>query len=416
LFEFQAMSPLLIISNGHGEDVVSSRVIDRLQALPHCPPISVLPLVGTGHIFQSKGIPILGRVEIMPSGGFINMDPRQLWRDISGGLLGLTLSQYQLVRDWGKRGGKILAVGDIVPLLFAFCSGVDYAFIGTAKSEYYLRDEEGWLSGTTWPDKLWQSYYYPWERYFMSHERCRAVFVRDTLTSKILQRWPIRVFDCGNPMMDDLDTEADQSSDNWVSILLLPGSRLPESVNNWLKILAALKGIVESFPDRAIHFLGAISPNTDLGNFESPLEDFGFSRCGDGFNSGRAILTLSQTSYPQYLARADLAIAMAGTATEQVVGSGKPVITMPGDGPQFTAHFARLQTRLLGCSVILVPSPAEVAPCVTNLLQNPELLQRIKENGKQRLGLPGASQRIAGYLLQKLGYSLEDPQQCYKDK
>lgn len=33
------------------------------------------------------------------------------------------------------------------------------------------------------------------------------------------------------------------------------------------------------------------------------------------------------------------------------VGQGKPVFTIPGEGPQFTAAFADAQSRLLGESV-----------------------------------------------------------------
>lgn len=39
---------------------------------------------------------------------------------------------------------------------------------------------------------------------------------------------------------------------------------------------------------------------------------------------------------------------MAGTAAEQAVGLAKPVLQLPGQGPQFTASFAEAQRRLLG--------------------------------------------------------------------
>ncbi|AKV71223.1 hypothetical protein VL20_6511 [Microcystis panniformis FACHB-1757] len=52
---------------------------------------------------------------------------------------------------------------------------------------------------------------------------------------------------------------------------------------------------------------------------------------------------------------------MAGTATEQLVGLGKPAITIAGSGPQFTPHFAKLQQRLLGCSILLGDSADSVA-------------------------------------------------------
>ena len=65
-------------------------------------------------------------------------------------------------------------------------------------------------------------------------------------------------------------------------------------------------------------------------------------------------MILTQTAYADCLQGAEAAIAMAGTATEQFVGLGKPAFTTPGAGPQFTPTFAQLQTRLLGPSVILV--------------------------------------------------------------
>ncbi|AKV65273.1 hypothetical protein VL20_26 [Microcystis panniformis FACHB-1757] len=48
--------------------------------------------------------------------------------------------------------------------------------MGTAKSEYYLRDEQGWLDSSSMIDRLWGSYYYPWERWLMAHPRCRGFF------------------------------------------------------------------------------------------------------------------------------------------------------------------------------------------------------------------------------------------------
>jgi uncharacterized protein (TIGR03492 family) len=84
----------------------------------------------------------------------------------------------------------ILAVGDIVPLLFAWlptwCGGCDYVFVATAKSEYYWRDRQGKLPGLKPP--LGGSLFYPWERWLMGSRHCRANFVRDPLTEQWLQQ------------------------------------------------------------------------------------------------------------------------------------------------------------------------------------------------------------------------------------
>ncbi len=94
---------------------------------------------------------------------------------------------------------------------------------------------------------------------------------------------------------------------------------------------------------------------------------------------------------------------MAGTATEQFVGLGKPAIGIPGNGPQFTPAFAEAYTRLLGPSFILVDRPTRVADVVQSLLRDPDRLQLIAKNGRHRLGEPGAASRIAKCLIERFG-------------
>ena len=201
---------LLCISNGHGEDAIALPVLQELRKLPQPPEIVTLPIVGVGQAYLSNDLAIAGQTQVLPSGGFLNQDRRQLVRDLRGGLVGLTIAQIQTIRDWGRSGGKILAVGDIVPLLFAWMSGADYAFIGTAKSEYYLRDRQGQIlaSQRNSIEAKTGCYYFPWERWLLSRRRCKAVFPRDKLTTEILQQHHIPAFDLGNPMMDGVATDA----------------------------------------------------------------------------------------------------------------------------------------------------------------------------------------------------------------
>jgi uncharacterized protein (TIGR03492 family) len=92
---------------------------------------------------------------------------------------------------------------------------------------------------------------------------------------------------------------------------------------------------------------------------------------------------------------------MAGTATEQFIGLGKPAIAIPGQGPQYNPGFAEAQSRLLGLSLTLVNQPSQVVPTIQSLFKNPDLLQMIAENGLERMGHPGAAQRIAESLQQR---------------
>lgn len=419
---------LLCLSNGHGEDRIAASILRELQRHPDCPQLAALPLVGEGLAYtQLPDVILLGPVRKMPSGGFVYMDGRQFWRDVRGGLIQLTLAQLVAVKRWAKGGGKILAVGDILPLLMAWWSGGDYSFVGTAKSEYYLRDEAGWLYRRKKVDRLerWSgSVYLPWERMLMHSRRCQAVFARDTLTAEVLQKFRIPALDLGNPMMDELGLELSSTgyynpdanrrgSRRVMTVLLLPGSRLPEAYANWEQIGLAMVSVREAFADRPILFLAAISPGLDLETLTDDLARYGWRRhahrpiltsdpkaqCFSLLNSR---LVLSQDGYAECLRRADFALAMAGTATEQFVGLGKPAIAFPGGGPQYTAAFAEAQSRLLGCSLILVDRPEKAAEPIQTLLRDPDRLQSIAENGRRRLGKPGASRRIADSLMKRL--------------
>ena len=404
---------LLLLSNGHGEDAIAVRIAEKLQLIPNPPELAILPLVGEGHAYRELNIPLIGRVKKMPSGGFVYMDSRELWRDLQGGLLQLTFAQFQSIRQWSKEGGKILAVGDILPLIFAWISGAEYAFIGTAKSEYYLRDENGWLASTSALERSLGSDYFPWERWLMSRPKCKAVFPRDTLTTQNLQQFSILTFDLGNPMMDGLEVATKSFLDNSkpLTILLLPGSRSPEAERNWQLILQAVNQILQEFTSQAIYFLAAIAPSLALDSFKDLLIEQQWQTISlnltdipihdpqaIGFQKDNAKLFLSQYAYGDCLNISDLAIAMAGTATEQFVGLGKPVFSLPGEGPQFTSKFAKRQTYLLGQSVILVNNIGEIGKELKSVLNSPEKRQAIAENGKKRLGKPGAAARIANCL------------------
>lgn len=418
---------LLCLSNGHGEDVIAIRILQELQQHSAAPELAALPLVGEGRAYSQLDIPIIGPMQTMPSGGFIYMEGRQLVRDLRGGLLQLTLAQIKAIRRWSKRGGFILAVGDIVPLLFAGLSGAPYAFVGTAKSEYYLRDEAGVLPNRSFGETWSGSVYYPWERWLMSRRRCKAVFPRDKLTTETLLKWSIPAFDMGNPMMDGItpehpapiffepDAELKEMQRSLV-VTLLPGSRVPEAYENWHQIARAATGFLDTFSERSLLFLGAIDPALNLNLFRQTLQTWGWhwqpsESTGSNlqlndetaltFTQRNATLILTQNDYNLCLLKGDCCIAMAGTATEQFVGLGKPAIAIPGKGPQYTPAFAEAQTRLLGPSLTLVEQPDKVASVVQQLLRDPDWLQLIAENGHQRMGSPGAAKRIANCLIEQ---------------
>ncbi|MGB7247560.1 MAG: lipid-A-disaccharide synthase-related protein [Phormidesmis sp.] len=410
------------MSNGHGEDVIALRILTALRKWDPDIDLSVLPLAGTGSAY--KDLSIVGPTQMLPSGGFLNRDLKRLAMDVQKGLLPLTRSQLSALKSWAKTGDAILAVGDIVPLLFAYLSGLPYAFVGTAKSDYWLRDEQGKLPVKT----LWQrlegwsgSVYLPWERWLMSCPNCKAIFVRDALTAQQLNSLGIAAQYRGNPMMDDLAPTGKLTglvaqgvpSAIPLYITLLPGSRPPEAYENWANILAAIPSVVKAVFPRPLVLLAAISPSLSSDRLQMSLADWQLK--SGRYESGRypmytrqnATLWLISDAYNDCLHQSDIAIATAGTATEQFVGLGKPAITLPGKGPQFTSAFAEVQAKMLGSSVQVVHTPGAVGAVVAQLINDPESLQQIYQNGKHRMGDPGAGDRIAHQLIQTFLDTLE---------
>ena len=401
---------ILCISNGHGEDIIAARICIELEKLGF--KAIALPLVGVGHAYAKANIPIVEQfTQAMPSGGFVRMDSRQLARDVKSGLVGLTRKQLGFVWKWSRdrRNGKrlILAVGDIVPLLFAWLpaklGGCDFAFVATAKSEYYWRDRKVCLPDVKKP--FGGSIFYPWERALMNSDRCKAIFVRDLLTAEILNRdFKLPAIYLGNSMMDGLEPKGIDfgiGKDEWV-VAILTGSRSPEAYENWMTLMLCAQVVSRTIPHN-VHFLVAIAPDLDLEIIGQSILQKGWLRLDETtFKVQNARLILLKEGFGDCLHQCHLGLAMAGTATEQLVGLGKPVITIAGNGPQFTRKFAEEQADLLGCSINLIDKPAQVADVLHEILQDSDYFQEVVRNGEERMGQAGASERIAKYMAENI--------------
>ena len=96
---------------------------------------------------------------------------------------------------------------------------------------------------------------------------------------------------------------------------------------------------------------------------------------------------------------------MAGTAAEQAIGLGKPVIQIEGKGPQFTKTFAEAQRRLLGkyvfCASNYKDKNDQINQTINLIIKIIYLIQLNKkfmiscnENAKKRLGENKASLKM----------------------
>jgi len=132
---------------------------------------------------------------------------------------------------------------------------------------------------------------------------------------------------------------------------------------------------------------------------------------------GPLVVELGWGEFGAILAGSLLVLCTAGTAAEQAVGLGKPVLQLVGRGPQFTAGFAEAQRRLLGPGVRCAPgsSGSDATLRASALLaqglleqqsdykQGPELRQALAAIGLERIGGPGGTQAMAAAIMAMLG-------------
>jgi uncharacterized protein (TIGR03492 family) len=201
----------------------------------------------------------------------------------------------------------------------------------------------------------------------------------------------------------------DQSLD--LRVTLLPGSRPPEAYRNWQMLVTGLESLGRvvcdsaslTIHERIVEAIAGITPSLDLSELQACLKNWqfgGFGEWGGIWQYQNIKLHLAVDQYAHCLAWGDVALAMAGTATEQFVGLGKPAIVIPGAGPQFTKLFAERQCDLLGESLILVEEAENVGEVVKNLMEDTDQLSAIAHNGHLRMGDAGAAARIATKLIE----------------
>jgi len=376
------MAKILLISNGHGEDLSGSILVQHLQQLDPTLTCAALPIVGAGNAYRRAHIPIISPTQDLPSGGFSYMSLKKLWQDITAGLVGLTWRQWQIARAYPC--DLVVAIGDVVPLLFARAMGVPFVFYFVAMSAHY--------EGTT--------VIHPLAKLLMRSSQCRQIFTRDEFTAQDLRRrgYGSAQF-VGNPFMSalvssNLDLQLDQSRP---MIALLPGSRLPEALANFALMLRLLPDLVTAVPH--LQFRAALVPTIDRTALETIAQPLGWQLLDRAnyyelVHRQTRVLAYSN-AFSDILLQSSLVIGMAGTANEQAVGLGKPVVQLVGAGPQFTYRFAEAQKRLLGESVYTCRTLDSACDLIPRLLTDPQLPLLWQENARLRLGGQDGASKMA---------------------
>ncbi len=399
---------LLFICNGHGEDVIASEIIKRLLKKIRNKNIEVLPLVGNGDVFnsiKSNNFRKIGYLKELPSGGFSNQSLKGFLLDLFAGFLIDNLRNFLLVKQKSKYNCKIIAVGDLLPLFYAWSSECEFSFIGTPKSDHT------WSSGPSWDisdfyHKLKGSEWDPWEMFLMKSPRCKNLIMRDKITANNLNRKNIDAKYLGNPMMDFVNPTNDKISNiiSFKRIILLVGSRYPEALKNLDNFLDCLQDFHLS---ENLLILLPLSLNASVIQIQSYLNKYGFIKQSkvkflidedSVWKKKDQYVVIGKGKFNLWANMAEVGLSNAGTATEQIAGLGIPSLSLPGSGPQFTKAFAKRQSRLLGGSVLVCKNKKILLKRLSLLLK--EKFYRLEQAkiGQKRMGESGASQKIVDFI------------------
>jgi uncharacterized protein (TIGR03492 family) len=138
----------------------------------------------------------------------------------------------------------------------------------------------------------------------------------------------------------------------------------------------------------------------DLGSLVPPGSELsltGNERGVVGWLDGQVALV--QGALGDLLARSWLALGQAGTAHEQAVGAGVPVVSLHPrpEGP--LGWYRGRQKGLLGEALVVVSEDEETAArTLAKLATDPVERERRAAVGRQRMGQPGGAARMAAWL------------------
>ncbi len=394
---------ILFVSNGHGEDAIGAKLASEFRQLqPHLN-LEALPVVGRGNAYERAGVRVVGPRWEMPSGGFTFTSLKLLLADWRAGMYAQTHAMHWAAR--GSRADVVIVVGDVYALWVTFSFALKDVKppvyqVQPLVSRYY---QDG-MSVATRLERASRvtvdSYTAPERRYM---RRVRKVFVRDERSAAWLRELGVPQAEfAGNVMMDLLEPELDLSSalDGRPVLALLPGTR-----DDYRFSLPIMLRTVASLPEvQAFAALPGVISNLELPSewswvAPSPTEKTASAEAVALHASGARVPIL-RSAFAALLHASRLALGTAGTANEQAVGLGVPLVGFATRGPQYTLGFARAQGRLLGAGLRLEPAePVRLAARVREGLNDAAWLEATRGVGGERMGEAGGARRIVSAIL-----------------
>ncbi len=372
------MFDYLFISNGHGEDVIGSVLINQLKKYNPALRIAAYPLVGMGESYSACDAEILEPRQRLPSDGFVKGSLLRLWLDCRAGLLRLFKEQKVALRSVADEVKKVVAVGDFLPVaLSSLYVKKPLYLLATAKSDYIAPH---------WNIEL--ALFKRWTQ---------VVFARDELTAASLKKSGVKATYLGNVMMDcfKIGVRDIKIEESRKTIAFLPGSR-SDAVDNLVDMLRITKWLGSDY-NYLVALAEKIAPPA-LKAAAGQAEWEWLKAAGDyRLKKEKVIVQIIRNGFGDVLNAANVVVGITGTANEQAVGLGKPVVAYARN--RQTRKFLESQRKLLGKSLFLKPhDPEQIAAFIRDIIDDESRLKRISELGKKRMGKPGSAMRIARYL------------------
>ena len=380
------MPRILLLSNGHGEDLSGSLIAKQLVNSGFS--VEALPIVGKGIHYEKEKIKIIGKTKEFSTGGIGYNSFKGRLTEIFGGELFYLLKRLYLTYKIRKKYDYFFVVGDIVPVFFAWICKKDFFTYLVAYSSHY----EGKLK-LPWPSK-----------FFLLSKKSKKIYTRDSLTAIDLTfQLKKKASFLGNPFMDKFFRKKKLNKSEF-SIGIFPGSRFPEILDNFVLILEVLEALSNLIYFQKIEFNFAIVNALPSSKIREIFKNRKWVKL-ETINQKNILkyqykslkVNLYWNYFDEILLKSRCCISMAGTAAEQAIGLGKPVIQIEGKGPQFTKSFADAQRRLLGhyvfCATNFKNKNDQINQTINLIVKviyliklNKKFLILCNENAKKRLG------------------------------
>lgn len=377
---------LLVLTNGAGEDAIAARILERLPSDVRSQ-VVCCPLVGAGRALEAHEL--VGPRVSPPSEGLFRESWSLAVRDIFAGVLGGHARQLGFLRRQRHQVALTVAVGDLFPVLWGGLAGLaPMVFVGTAKSVHH--------------------HPYSWAERALLRAYAQRCLVRDAATAERLSSQGVAASWLGNAMMDEVVPSGRPlplPSQGGTLLTLLPGSRseAPAALAFQLRALSLLKTRTGELQAAVAAAPGSRAEELCAGCLQDgwTLHDCpGEGALGLLERQGWSVPVL-QGRLGDLLSRSSLVLGQAGTANEQAAGAGVPVVAYDPKGSGRLRWYRKRQRGLLGEAVQVVPQRLEaVVEELARLLDDNAERERRAALGRERMGPPGGSQRMAEAICQ----------------